>query len=70
MTEGLGRCGRYLGLKDWKKNALSSCVIVLNPDRKEVELKDIGWIHLAQDGDKCQVLKTAMKKKIGIRKMR
>jgi len=62
MTEGLGCCGRYLGVKGWGKNAVSSCVIVLTPDRKELELKDIGWIHLAADGDKYQVLKTAMKK--------
>jgi hypothetical protein len=31
-------------------------MIIPTPDRKEVELKDIGWIHLAQ------VLKTVMKK--------
>jgi len=31
---------------------MSSYMIIPTPDRKEVELKDIGWIHLAQDGDK------------------
>jgi hypothetical protein len=52
MTEGLGCCGKIFGLKRLGKNALSSFMIVLTPDRKEIELKDIGWIHLAQDGDK------------------
>jgi hypothetical protein len=52
MTEGLGCCERYLGLKGWGENTVSSCMIVITPDRKEVELKDIGWIHLAQNGDK------------------
>ena len=52
MTEGLGCCERYLGLKGWGENTVSICMIVITPDRKEVELKDIGWIHLAQNGDK------------------